>query len=163
MDDIKVTDIKHGLGEFVPKPDKPASFAALKETLKKAGYTLASADITGSGALVRDGDRWAIEVNPSKQRFALAGPAVDRLLQGVDAASSIEVTGGSQTISKDAAIREWQPQGFGERLRQPHTLGQVPLLSHARNVGRQAGGHPLRHGVTYRQERRAGRHLNRTA
>jgi hypothetical protein len=49
MDEIKITDIKHGLGEFVPKPDKAVSFAALKETLKKAGYTLASADITVSG------------------------------------------------------------------------------------------------------------------
>jgi Putative MetA-pathway of phenol degradation len=106
MDDIKVTDIKHGLGEFVPKPDKPASFAALKETLKKAGYTLASADITVSGALVRDGDRWAIEASPSKQRFALAGADVDKLLQGVDAGSSIEVTGSWQTISKDAASGE---------------------------------------------------------
>src|SRR2546423_1837441 len=116
MDDIKVTDIKHGLGEFVPKPDKPASFAALKETLKKAGYALASADITVSGALVRDGDRWAIEVNPSKQRFALAGADVDRLLQGVDAGSSIEVTGGWQTISKDAASREIIQLGSAKKL-----------------------------------------------
>src|SRR4051794_26253446 len=103
MGDIKVTDIKHGLGEFVPKPDKAASFAALKETLKKAGYTLASADITVSGALVHDGDQWAIEVSPSKQRFALEGADVGKLLQGVDAGSPIEVSGDWQTIRKDAA------------------------------------------------------------
>ena len=28
-----------GLGEFVPKPDKAVSFAALKTAIKKAGYT----------------------------------------------------------------------------------------------------------------------------
>ena len=106
MDDIKVTDIKHGLGEFVPKPDKAVSFAALKGTLKKAGYTLASADLTVSGALVRDGDKWAIEASPSKQRFALESTGADKLLQGIDAGSSIEVSGDWQTISKDAAGRE---------------------------------------------------------
>jgi hypothetical protein len=106
MDDIKVTDIKHGLGEFVPKPDKAASFAALKETLKKAGYTLASADITVSGTLVRDGDKWLVEASPSKQRFALEGADVDQRLQGIDAGSRIEVSGDWQTVGRDAASRE---------------------------------------------------------
>jgi hypothetical protein len=106
MDDIKVTDIKHGLGEFVPKPDKAASFAALKETLKKAGYTLASADIAVSGTLVRDGDTWLVEANPSKQRFALEGADVDKRLQGVEAGSRIDVSGDWQTVGRDAASRE---------------------------------------------------------
>jgi hypothetical protein len=106
MDDIKVTDIKHGLGEFAPKPDKAASFAALKETLKKAGYTLASADITVSGTLVREGDKWLIEVSPSKQRFALEGADVGKALEGVDAGSPVEVSGDWQTVGKDAASRE---------------------------------------------------------
>src|ERR1041384_1497982 len=106
MDDIKVTDIKHGLGEFVPKPDKAASFAALKETLKKAGYTLASADITVSGTLVRDGDKGMVEANPSKQRFALEGADVEKRLQGVEAGSPIEVSGDWQTVGRDAASRE---------------------------------------------------------
>jgi hypothetical protein len=106
MDDIKVTDIKHGLGEFVPKPDKAASFAALKETLKKAGYTLASADITVSGTLVREADKWLVEVSLSKQRFALEGAEVDKSLQGVDAGSSVEVSGDWQTTGKEAASRE---------------------------------------------------------
>ena len=106
MDDIKVTDIKHGLGEFVPKPEKAASFAALKETLKKAGYTLASADITVSGTLAREGDKWLVEVSLSKQRFALEGADVGKSLQGVDAGSSVEVSGDWQTVGKDAASRE---------------------------------------------------------
>lgn len=106
MDDIKVTDIKHGLGEFVPKPDKAASFAALKATLKKAGYTLASADITVLGTLVRDGDQWAIEVSPSKQRFALEGADVDKHLQGIDAGNSIEASGDWRTVGQAAATRE---------------------------------------------------------
>jgi len=37
IDDIKVTDIKRGLGVFTPKADKPVSFAALRAALKKAG------------------------------------------------------------------------------------------------------------------------------
>ena len=73
IDDIKVTDIKRGLGVFTPKPDKAASFAALKATLKKAGYTLDSAEITVVGTLAREGAGWWIEVEPSKQRFAIEG------------------------------------------------------------------------------------------
>ena len=51
IDEIKVTDIKNGLGVFTPKPDKPVSFAALRTALKKDGYTLASAEITVDGRL----------------------------------------------------------------------------------------------------------------
>jgi hypothetical protein len=54
LKDVKVTDIKKGIGVFTPKPDKPVSFAALKETLKKAGYTLDAADITVVGTLARE-------------------------------------------------------------------------------------------------------------
>jgi hypothetical protein len=34
LEEIKITDIKQGLGEFTPKPTKPVSFAALKAALK---------------------------------------------------------------------------------------------------------------------------------
>ena len=40
LKDIEITDIKKGLGEFTPKPDKPVSFNALKSKLKGAGYVL---------------------------------------------------------------------------------------------------------------------------
>ena len=45
LKEIQVTDFQKGLGVFTPKPDKPVSFTALKDTLKKAGYTLDAADI----------------------------------------------------------------------------------------------------------------------
>ena len=46
LKEIEITDIKKGLGVFTPKPDKPASFSALKATLKDAGYVLDGAEIT---------------------------------------------------------------------------------------------------------------------
>ena len=80
LKDIEVTDIKKGLGVFTPKPDKPVSFAALKETLKKAGYTLDSADITVVGILAKDEKGWSIVVQPSGQHFVLQGPNVDQVV-----------------------------------------------------------------------------------
>jgi hypothetical protein len=93
LKEIQVTDFQKGLGVFTPKPDKPVSFAALKETLKKAGYTLASADITVAGKLVRDEKRWAIVVQASGQRFTLEGPNIDQALAGSKEGDAIELTG----------------------------------------------------------------------
>jgi hypothetical protein len=69
--DLRITDIKNGIGVFTPKVEKPISFAALKETLKKAGYTLASAKITVNGKLARDAAGWSLVTETSGQRFAL--------------------------------------------------------------------------------------------
>ena len=71
LKEIQLTDIKKGLGEFRPKPDKPVSFEALRESLKKAGYTLDTAEITINGTLERDGQGWALVVDPTGQRFIL--------------------------------------------------------------------------------------------
>ena len=71
LKEIKVTDIKKGLGVFTPLPTKPVSFAALKESLKKAGYKLASADITVDGTLTRDGKKAFLTV--MKLIFAPSG------------------------------------------------------------------------------------------
>ena len=98
LKEIEVTDFRKGLGAFTPKPDKPVSFAALKETLKKAGYTLASADITLAGILARDEKGWAIVVQQSGQRFALAGPNVDQALAGAKPGDSIEGSGDWKTV-----------------------------------------------------------------
>jgi hypothetical protein len=106
IDDIKVTDIKRGLGEFVPKPDKAISFDALKSALKKAGYTLASADGTVEGTLVNENNGWWIDVAQSRQRFALEGDDSDKLLRGIEPGRQIEVTGDWQTVGKDTAKRE---------------------------------------------------------
>src|SRR5262249_31127747 len=73
LEQIEVFDVKHGLGRFTPKPDKSASFAALKNTLKKSGYKLDAAEITVTGTLLKDGANWWLEVPESKQRFQLQG------------------------------------------------------------------------------------------
>jgi len=80
IDGIKITDIKRRLGSFSPKPDKAVSFAVLKEALKKAGYTLASAEITVSGKLAHDDSGWWLVVDPSKQRYALEGANLNQVL-----------------------------------------------------------------------------------
>ena len=106
LKEIQVTDIQKGLGLFTPKPDKPVSFLALKETLKKAGYTLDSADITVAGTLAKDDKGWAIIVQPSGQRLALEGPNVDSVLAGAIAGAQIELSGDWKTVSSGAAAHE---------------------------------------------------------
>jgi len=106
LEDIKVTDIKQGLGAFTPRPNKTVSFATLKAALKKAGYTLASADITVTGVLGRDSSGWWIESEASGQRFALSGEGIDQLLTGHEAGARIEVSGDWQTVGSGSAARE---------------------------------------------------------
>jgi hypothetical protein len=97
LKEIEVTDFKKGLGVFTPKPDKPVSFAALKEALKKAGYKVDAADITVAGTLEKDENGWAIVVQQSGQRFALNGPNVDQALAGATPGDSVELTGNWKT------------------------------------------------------------------
>ena len=104
-EEIKVTDIKHGLGAFTPKPDKVVSFFALRATLKKAGYTLASADITVDGKLSREAASLWLEADTSKQRFALEG-GNDGLLKEIENGARVEVTGDWQTIGEGATAQE---------------------------------------------------------
>jgi len=104
--EIEVTDIQKGLGVFTPKPDKPVSFAALKETLKKAGYTLDAADITVSGTLAKDEKGWALVVHSSGQRFLLEGPTVAEALAGADAGASVEISGSWKTIGAGPSAYE---------------------------------------------------------
>jgi hypothetical protein len=101
---IELTDIKKGLGEFTPKPDKPASFAALKATLKSAGYVLDSADITVAGTLNKDGEAWIVVVKESGQQFVLAGPNV--AIAGVEPGSAIEITGDWKTVGQGSNAKE---------------------------------------------------------
>ena len=90
---------------FKPKPDGIVSFEALKQTLKKAGYTLASADITIVGKLVREGDRWLLISNQSGQRFWLEGKTED-LLAKTEADSVVEITGNWKTTGVAATAKE---------------------------------------------------------
>ena len=106
LKEIEVTDFKKGLGVFTPKPDKPVSFAALKESLKKAGYTLDAADITVAGKLTRDDKGWAIVVQQSGQRLALEGPHIDQALAGAKEGDSIELTGDWKTVGTGSNTHE---------------------------------------------------------
>jgi hypothetical protein len=106
LKEIQVTDFEKGLGEFTPKPDRPVSFVALKETLKKAGYTLDSAEITIAGTLAKDAGGWTIIVRSSGQRFVLAGPNVDQALTGKNTGDSVEITGDWKTVGAKTTAQE---------------------------------------------------------
>jgi hypothetical protein len=106
LKEIEVTDIQKGLGVFTPKPEKTLSFAALKETLKKAGYTLDAADITVAGTLAKDDKGWAIVIQSSGQRFSLAGANVDQALAGAADGAKIEITGDWKTIGSGTTTHE---------------------------------------------------------
>ena len=109
LKEIELTDIKKGLGEFTPKPDRPVSFAALKATLKSAGYVLDAADISVAGTLDREGDSWVVVVKPSGQKFVLEGP---NAVAGLEAGSAVEITG------------DWKTTGKGNSAREVITLGK---------------------------------------
>jgi hypothetical protein len=98
LKEIQLTDIKKGLGVFTPKPEKPVSFAALKATLKKAGYVLDTADITVAGTLLREGQSWFIVIDSSRQRFILEGANLDQSLNGLASDARVEITGDWKTV-----------------------------------------------------------------
>ena len=106
LKEIEVTDIKKGLGVFTPKPDKPVSFAALKATLKSAGYVLDTADITVAGTLNKEGDVWIVTVQPSGQEFVLEGATVANAVAGTQSGSPIEISGTWKTIGEGNSARE---------------------------------------------------------
>ena len=106
LKEIEITDIKKGLGEFTPRPDKPVSFAALKSKLKDAGYVLDTADITVAGTLDKEGDVWTIVVKSSGQKFVLEGPNVEAARGKLEAGSAIEITGNWKTVGQGANARE---------------------------------------------------------
>ena len=106
LKEIEITDIKKGLGVFTPKPDRPVSFAALKNALKKAGYALDLAEIVVSGTLRREGDGWWLVSEPSGQRFALEGAGVDKRVSDFATGVTVEVRGEWKTAGEKAAARE---------------------------------------------------------
>lgn len=104
--EVEITDIKKGLAEFKPKPDKPVSFAALHRALDRAGYVLDAADITVSGTVEKEGEVWILVAKSSGQKFLLQGPNVQKLVEGVDAGSAIEITGDWKTLGEGTSARE---------------------------------------------------------
>jgi hypothetical protein len=122
LKEIQVTDIKKGIGVFTPKPEKPVSFAALKEALKKAGYTLDSANITLDGKLTKDDKTWALIVPASGQRFTLEGNELEKALLGLTADSSIEINGSWKTVGEGTGSHEV----ITPVLAKPATGGSAP-------------------------------------
>jgi hypothetical protein len=125
LKEIELTDIKKGLGVFTPKPGKPVSFAALKATLKSAGYVLDAAEITVAGTLEKEGDGWVVTVMPSGQKFLLEGPNA----LTAEAGSSIEIAGNWKTIGKGTSAREVivpaeKKQASQHRTRDDYDLAQ---------------------------------------
>jgi hypothetical protein len=106
LKEIKITDIKKGIGVFTPKPERAVSFSALKSALKKAGYTLNSANITISGTLIRNDQGWWIVVEASGQQFGLEDQNLDQTLSRAVANSRIETIGDWKTIGEGASSRE---------------------------------------------------------
>ncbi|HEY6807025.1 MAG TPA: hypothetical protein VI306_25835 [Pyrinomonadaceae bacterium] len=106
LKEIQVTDFQKGLGNFTPQPDKPVSFAALKATLKKAGYTLDAADITVSGKLLNDESGWSLVVGQSGQRFKLTGPNLDQVLSGWKSGVTVDISGDWQTVGMATNVHE---------------------------------------------------------
>jgi len=132
LNDIQVTDFQKGLGVFTPKPDKPVSFAALKETLKKAGYTLDAADITVAGTLSKEDKGWAIVIRESRQRFVLIGPKVDQILAGAPTGATLEITGDWKTVRGPNTHEEISPVS-----RQSANLSRDGLLNNPEAVPEQ--------------------------
>jgi hypothetical protein len=106
LKEIQLTDIKKGLGMFIPKPDKAVSFDALKASLKKAGYTLDTADITIVGTLEREGQGWVLIVDPTGQRFALEGETLAKALNEAKPDERLEISGDWKTAGTGTSARE---------------------------------------------------------
>jgi hypothetical protein len=122
LKEIEITDIKKGLGVFVPKPEKPVSFAALKETLKKAGYALDTADISVAGKLVKEGDKWFLIAGTSAQKFLLEGKTLQQLASQTESDSTIEITG------------IWKTAGTGENVQEVIDLQSIKKEENAPKV-----------------------------
>lgn len=131
LKEIEITDVKKGLGVFVPKADKFVSFAALKETLKKAGYALDSADITIAGKLVRENEKWMILNESSGQKFHLEGKALDKLISGIESNSSVEIVGIWKTVGEKEAAQEFIELETIKKTEKPATSKTVGLIKNA--------------------------------
>jgi Putative MetA-pathway of phenol degradation len=125
LNEIEITDIKNGIGVFTPKAEKPVSFTALKEALKKAGYKLASAKITVNGKLARDDSGWALLSGTSGQRFVLEGEGVELALPDAAPNAQVEVTG------------DWKTAGEGKEVISP-LLAKKAGRSHNESGANQA-------------------------
>lgn len=102
--EVEITDIKRGLATFAPRPSAPVSFAALKDALKRAGYTLASAGLDAAGTLRHDPSGWTLVADESAQVFVLDTGSLkqDELAEG----ARVEVSGDWTTVGTGRDARE---------------------------------------------------------
>jgi hypothetical protein len=128
LKEIQITSIKKGLAVFAPQPGKSVSFAALRETLKKAGYALDSAEISVAGVVMRDGENWWLVAEPTGQRFALAGADVEKMLAGSTDGARVELTG------------DWRTTGEGDAARETITPRIMKKADGATKTARATGG-----------------------
>jgi len=131
LKEIEITDIKKGLGVFVPKPDKFVSFTALKETLKKAGYALDSADIIIAGKLIREGEKWQLVNELSGQKFILEGKTLDKLTADIEPNSSVEITGIWKTVGEKEAAQEYVEPETIKKTEKAATTKTVSLIKNS--------------------------------
>lgn len=131
LKEIEITDIKKGLGVFVPKADKFVSFTALKETLDKAGYALDSADITITGKLIRENDKWLLLNESSGQKFFLEGKTLDKLTAGIEPDSAVEIVGIWKTVGEKKSAQEFVEL---QTMKKPEKAATAKTVSLIKNV-----------------------------
>jgi len=131
LKEIEITDIKKGLGVFVPKPEKAVSFAALKETLKKAGYALDTADITIAGKLVKEDEKWFLIAETSAQKFTLEGKTLQQLIPQPESDSTVEITGIWKAAGTGANVQEVVDL---QSIKRQETAPKVNALNYYQNT-----------------------------
>lgn len=104
--EIRLISAGKGSFAFTPKPDRPVSFAALRDAIDRAGYTLYSAEVVVAGTLARDGQRWSLSTGPAGQRFVLDGKNLNKLLADAAPGAAVEITGSWKTAGKGALAHE---------------------------------------------------------
>lgn len=103
---VRLIDVRKSVFAFVPKSDTPVSFDALRDSIDGAGYALYSSEITVAGTLECDGERWALVVESSGQRFILDGKNLNKLLAGILPGTRVEINGGWKTKGSGTETRE---------------------------------------------------------
>lgn len=115
----------------MPKADKFVSFTALKETLDKAGYALDSADITITGKLIRENDKWLLLNESSGQKFFLEGKTLDKLTAGIEPDSAVEIVGIWKTVGEKKSAQEFVEL---QTMKKPEKAATAKTVSLIKNV-----------------------------
>ncbi|MGB8508827.1 MAG: hypothetical protein WCD76_10500 [Pyrinomonadaceae bacterium] len=132
LKEVAVTDIKAGVAIFAPKPEQTVSFAALKNALKRAGYTLGSAEITVVGTMNRGDSGLSVVADASGQIFYLEGSAAGEKLKSAGPGTRVEVVGDWKTVGEGDAAREIiTPESIRTTEAKPQTTSSTPKARRA--------------------------------